>query len=471
MKTAFSRLMAWLFVSLFVFLSCASAKTYADSLSRFTGFTRPGTPNDDLGGGEIRLVADTEEGRQNGIGTTVYFTVLERTENVDDVWGTNLPEFASAFKPGLDFSGTSSPGLDTSAQYLYLYQTVNDRGTLSPIRSTSIKLIVEMKDITSWGYFSGVGFATEGTANVKRNVRKVRPVSYGNIVARERADRIYRDKAPFIPINKRFFLTQVPTRRGQQAPGDENGNKILRIQWDPLDPAINPDYVILLNRSDFKDKRPSFRAIWSEKNAIEKDRRSTVFGFTSNLPPTLEPVRVRGQRVQIQDGKIVPVLLDETPVNISQQLKGLADGVAPTPQPNEYVPAPDENKADPGFQNPGARSLSSGIQQVGGVPLSGGQSLLPIGNNDNDNTPPIIPGGTGGTQTVQEPASESELSVEVSQEQNVNQAQRQRQRNRQKQGQKGGTPAVVPAPPSLLLAGLGLPLLVFLQRRKFGRQK
>lgn len=49
---------------------------------------------------------------------------------------------------------------------------------------------------------------------------------------------------------------------------------------------------MILGASDF-DKHPSFRAIWSGKNAIGKDGRSTAFGFTTNLPPTIEPVRLR----------------------------------------------------------------------------------------------------------------------------------------------------------------------------------
>ena len=58
------------------------------------------------------------------------------------------------------------------------------------------------------------------------------------------------------------------------------------IDWDALDPASNPDYVMLLANSDFENA-PSVRAIWSGKNVLERNNRSTVFGFTSNLPPVV----------------------------------------------------------------------------------------------------------------------------------------------------------------------------------------
>ena len=46
------------------------------------------------------------------------------------------------FVPGEDANGKSSPDLDRSARYLYVYQTVNDRRTLKAVRSTSIRLIL-----------------------------------------------------------------------------------------------------------------------------------------------------------------------------------------------------------------------------------------------------------------------------------------------------------------------------------------
>ena len=71
-----------------------------------------------------------------------------------------MKDLDKQFRPGVDSGGNPSPGLDREAKYLYLYQTVNDRGTTLPIQSTSIRLLVDLKrkEITSWGYFSGRGF-------------------------------------------------------------------------------------------------------------------------------------------------------------------------------------------------------------------------------------------------------------------------------------------------------------------------
>src|SRR5205085_5391366 len=66
---------------------------------------------------------------------------------------------------------------DTKAKYLYLYQVVNDRGLdpleggvkpaaffvenpPQPVVSTSVRLMVDPRYITSWGYFEHASFAS-----------------------------------------------------------------------------------------------------------------------------------------------------------------------------------------------------------------------------------------------------------------------------------------------------------------------
>src|SRR5437588_10847497 len=131
-------------------------------LRRYTGYTRPGSPPDQVSrDGKIIFVADDPDERKKAIGGTVYFTVLDRAKGAEgDTWGTGFKNFDLNFVRGGMFEGGASPGLDTSARYLYLYQTVNDRGTDGVVTNTAIRLLVEPKSITSWGYFSGIGFGT-----------------------------------------------------------------------------------------------------------------------------------------------------------------------------------------------------------------------------------------------------------------------------------------------------------------------
>src|SRR5262249_47719607 len=135
------------------------------ALERFTGYTRPGNPPDHVRpDGQIVLVA--AEKIEGAIGGTVYFTVLDRAryaparsrETAADAWGTGFKGFDKAFHKGLDAMGDASPELDTTARYLYLYQTVNDRKTKTPIRSTSVRLLVPPRRITSWGSFPDITF-------------------------------------------------------------------------------------------------------------------------------------------------------------------------------------------------------------------------------------------------------------------------------------------------------------------------
>src|SRR5262252_1013753 len=115
--------------------------TRADALPAFTGFTRPGSPNDTRGlEGQVILVSTDVEARKRAVGGTIYFMVLEQKEG-DTPWGGGVKDLVERFRRGVDSGGASSPGLDTGARYLYLYQTVNDRGTELPVHHTAIELL------------------------------------------------------------------------------------------------------------------------------------------------------------------------------------------------------------------------------------------------------------------------------------------------------------------------------------------
>jgi hypothetical protein len=137
------------------------------------GYTRPGNPPDRLTKeGTIKQVAFEPDFK--GIGGTVYFTVLELTGKEGDSWGTGVANIDSSFVAGLDYDDTHSPRLDTRRKYLYLYQVVNDRSMeptkggillaantdidVQPVASTTLRLRVDPRYITSWGYFRNTGF-------------------------------------------------------------------------------------------------------------------------------------------------------------------------------------------------------------------------------------------------------------------------------------------------------------------------
>ena len=168
-----------------ILLSALDAKAQGDAKAKASprrhsivraGFTRPGNPPDvRLPNGNVRYVAWDPANREDVIGGTVYWMVLEQTGSDTDSWGTGIARFNDAFREGKDFQNRFSPALDVNARYLYLYQVVNDRGLdplpvkpaanteipTRPIARTSLRLLVDPREITSWGYFKDLGFATE----------------------------------------------------------------------------------------------------------------------------------------------------------------------------------------------------------------------------------------------------------------------------------------------------------------------
>jgi hypothetical protein len=397
-----------------------------------------------------------------------------------------------------------------------LYQVVNDQRTLPPIESMSTKMLVDLSEITSWGYFDGLGFATkEGGA--------IRPVSATHKVDQ----RTYLSPAPASPVDQPLVLAYVPTSRGETAPKKE-ANKIVQVHWDALDPAIPPDYVMLLSSSDF-ERYPSFRAIWTGKNAIGKDGGSTIFGFTSNMPPTIEPVRLRTSREASREAgliddldkakdKTTPVKNADTTNTAVKLAQADAEGEAPGPTgPGRIalagiegrVPTPYPIGAGLAFnppREPSAPRTGGGLPWAGAPtppppPASGGGggSFTPAVSSANNGFPPIFSGGGGFaspfvvTQTLTTPASNAtaaatananvvvnnNFSVSQSQQQSQHQFQfqRQGQGQRQSQGRHGGNHgggghgggsggSVVPEPASIIGLALGLPALIVAYRRR-----
>jgi hypothetical protein len=489
-RLAFTRVRGLAAVALLAIVLAGASR--ADELPGFTGFTRPGTPADTVTGEKVIPAALDAETQKFALGGSVYFMVLQRdAANADDPWGIGIKglDLGKSFQAGVDSAGVPSPVLDSEAKYLYLYQVVNDRHTATPIRSAAVKLLVEPRDITSWGYFAGVGIATVATGKQAEAASKIRPVSFSNIVAEVPVEKAYLPRAAAV-LDPGLRLTRVPTRRGEAAPGGGPGQgKLVSLVWDALDPAINPDYVMLLTGSDF-ERGPSFRAIWGGAAGLGKDNRSTVFGFTSNLPPTLEPVKIRGLVRDVQGKEIRPAAVDNQAEGEPGREGLNAEGRVPTPRPEgqrtpftSLPPAPALPASPPPPLPPPPPGLPIPAAGAAGTPAGG------TGAGTAALAPPASVSGSGGSSSggsgsgtgtsrarqavsplvsvrVSQAAPIISISNIVRQQQQQQQQQRQQQQQQQHQHQGGGPSAVVPQPAAVVLAAIGLPFLLFVRRRK-----
>jgi hypothetical protein len=479
------------------------ATLHGDELRGFVGYTSPHSnesirknfsPKD---GGSITPVAIPEEkpAQPRLLSGTVYYMVFERDgANPGDPWGTGMDKFTGVFRAGIDFNGSSSPQLDTTAKYLYLYQVINDRQTTPPIESVSVKLLVNAQEITSWGYFQGAGFATLADRG------DVRPLSATNKIDAK----TYRSPAPALPVGAPLRITRVPTLRGEPEP--KSADQIVQVTWDALDPALIPDYVLLLGSSDY-DRQPSFRATWMGKNSIPTDGRSTIFGFTSNQPPKMESVRIRTTReftkgylteIVKEKGKTLPkdattgdmlrlaglVGAGETGLDAEGELLGV-EGQVPTPLPRIDLGGGIRAASNTSSQQSGGSFTPLSLPPQGGVGGGAprvGDNAASSGFNFGTGTTGNGQGNGGGIfggggQTIfrqrarTEPTNEFNITITNQQSQSQHQSQGQKQSQDHHQGQHqrnkggGGGGHVIPEPTSLLLGLLGLPgLAIFLRR-------
>lgn len=426
----------------------------------FAGFTRPGKPADDIVAGEIRFASDNEEVRRTGIGGTIYYQVLQLKGDENDPWGTGLKNFADSFKAGIDSNGVTSPPLDTQARYLYLYQVVNDRQTQTPISSVAVQLMVELKDITSWGSFTGLGFAVRGKEGDKEE-GKILPVSFTHIISTGKTDRAYKPKAPAISVPQSFKLVQVPSKRGEKPADDKKNGRIVAVHWDALDPAVNPDYVMLLGKSDF-DQRPSFRAIWRGDNLIKKEGRSTVFGFTSNLPPMLGTARLYGPAPA--EGGIRPAATEQEPGEASRDLT--ADGTVPTPRPEQFTEGAGTPVPGPGAGLPPPAPALGGPPSGAGIPGAGVAGQGTGGGRGGGVAGSTGGGQSGGQATEQQTQTTTGTSGILIINTSIQHQEQHQQQSNSCCGSSSPSATVVPGPAALVLALLGLPALLLVCRRR-----
>ncbi|MBY0398595.1 MAG: hypothetical protein K2X91_19275, partial [Thermoleophilia bacterium] len=319
----------------------AARSDAAAPMDDFTGYTRPGWPPP-VGKGKAAVPAKSVR----PFGATIHYTVLDRQgEGVvsrdGDTWGTGIDGFDHMFRRGTKSDKTR---LDTSARYLYLYQVVNDSKREAAVRSVSIRLRVPAKDITSWGHWAegeprvgaapgapvvrGVGFAAPPVGKAGAVAAAVRPVSTDN-PAVDPAER-HRSPAPAIPAERPYLFrriyigdnvpvaaaaadedaknigyapTSVMLLPAARRSNDLSATNAVRIPFvDPND----VDSLDLLRERErdreklrgTRDRDTFFRARWVPET-IKANHRSTLFGFTSNLPPVIEDAIMTGQPLAV----------------------------------------------------------------------------------------------------------------------------------------------------------------------------
>jgi len=307
------------------------------------GYTRFGSPEDKLNpNGSVRPMAWDLDVKDKLIGCTIYFVVLARTGNDGDTWGTGMAGFDGKFIEGKNYQKNFSPALDTPAKYLYLYQVVNDRGLPPvsevklaagqemsnmplPIASASLTISVDPRYITSWGHFRGTGFVAT-VPNRKANGDVVVPaadkapkdirlaVSSNASILGEIGDKRYRGTsarpAPTHSLGSladSFGLGPSNLNLKQSEEYKELENRKVKgialaafedkvLQAQGADHAREPEFVQLLYYpAKLRSGQPlttEFRADWRGKEILDLGRHSVVFGFTSDLPPKDEPIRI-----------------------------------------------------------------------------------------------------------------------------------------------------------------------------------
>ena len=302
----------------------------------FTGYTRIGSPpTEGKKTAEYKAVAAYPE----ALGATVYYMVFDQqTGKVinasGDVFGTNFGRFDKTLVAGLN---SDRPNLDTKARYLYLYQIVNDSGLQAGVKDITIRLLVPIDRITSWGHF------VDREKNVKTGLIERRGLGFTTSVAVKEGKGGAVEKSAIRPVSTDFQGVNTPdeayTLPGtpHQAPqtyGVTTIDLLARGAIIPAaaaiepgaDPGKEPDSVILVPNADFSKARgltlgsapklglrlsdrlskldsgddtdvraplrwrtswPALRATWVE-SPIATKQRSVIFGFTSNDGPTLQ---------------------------------------------------------------------------------------------------------------------------------------------------------------------------------------
>lgn len=483
------------------------------------GYATPGSP--------MSAKIKTIDG--NVIGGTVYYAVYRRTGRTGDAWGIR-GNFDSTFVEGENIRRGVSPHLDTEAEYLYLYQVVNDRAIhdsafnlpkevigavdqnttkyTKDIASFSLRLIVDPRHITSWGYFTETGFSLRVTKEMQANTSIRMAVSGHPSIADALPAKNYRPWAPSKRLdtgNHGFGVSTDTEGLG------ENQNllkeRVKGVRFANYGEAakqggLKPDLVQILvldtpgsmidTARGIADEpaRAIFRADWRQ-TAIPEGEHSVVFGFTSDLPPVNQPIRIKDPEASA----IVPAVGADVDREFRPAFDddAAAGGIAPAVGVGAAVGAAagavsiasPRAAGEAGLAPAGGGVLSpvlgggmsGGWGGGGGGPLGGALGALGAarpastgsgqgggtgdsGGQQNQSQVPTITNTNNNVLTNQQ--QQAQLQAQI-------QAQIQAQLQKQFNNNGGGSCCngnVVPEPGTMLLGLLGLPGLWFFYRRK-----
>jgi hypothetical protein len=616
----------------------------------WTGVARVGNPYDEPSkdGKRVvpvvftRLEEKTPDKYKKLVGGSVYFAVFKNmgaAAKEGDTFGTGMKGLDKRFSGGDGFQ--FSPGFDTSANYLYLYQVVNGRGLdgrnfiaepiaqkdrltekdvikdfqrVSPpteaIARWALSLAVRPRDISSWGYFNGAAFVAQERKSLNlfgeetKVPTTIKPISFLPSMLEETHNPAYKNRAPAQSLGALQPTFQVGDSRinldkSPAYPGNDNAIKFavsadakekikfpigIDEQGKPLSTVlfssysekskkfqydVNPSSVQIMYDATSDLLRAGYagygyggytnddfiRSVllvkFDDEQGLKKGQYSVVFGFTSNMPPRPERVRIDTEesvresrpyenrpadlfsRQQVDAAESVSSMILLAAAGKQESLPALkafsrepgmirevgdvgvgvfgvggvggvgtlrtaaeifvADGAIRTVAANEPREVPGPAAGGPGGGaaitggfSTGLGGISSGGGMGGGLGLpslgvggaaglsgaiggGGGIGGSTSGTNGQNQQPGTQTGTQSGNQTINFTATLTNQQKQQQQQQQFqSQHQNQHQENHNNHNHNNHHPhgAVVPAPASLLLGLLGLPVLLFLRRRK-----
>jgi hypothetical protein len=350
------------------------------------GFVRPGAD------GKIA------EGVEGTIGGTIYYAVYQLPAgalNAADPYNTGMPDLAKQFMPGGGSSGMMSPPSLTSgnpAKYLYLYQLVNDRGLESPastdgirlasttdvktrdIGSLILKLPVDASAIQTWGYFKGAGFsmrafdrdsqekaisATKSVIGVSANPSILVSVRGMNGTYNRMASPtefaatsgFTVDKAGKNLKNSRFYEDLESRGKAKLVAWEQDALKAAETGGE------NPEKVELMKFSDGDKTKANtiLRALFKD-NPLKVGRNSVLIGFTSNMAPGNDLVRIQDADAAKKNTGIRTVSIDDIDFG--------AGGLVPLPKEQPK----DAPVANLGPNQKPSNLIADGIVSPGDIP-------------------------------------------------------------------------------------------------------
>jgi hypothetical protein len=511
------------------------------------GYTRPGTPNDTFKDGKVIPVAWDDDYKGRILGGSVYFAVYEQTgfeTDTGDVFGTGMVGIDNLFREGRSTDGTYSRMFDTRAKYLYLYMVVNDRGLDPPkgkvlpaafrnfrtedIITATVKLLVDPREITSWGYFENLAFASKvpdrtikGDIVLAKDGMTESPIRLA--ISSNPAILSALPNQEYGSISPAFLLSKLQNAFGLDKSNlnfktAKAYNDLVKLQNDKIElvawqknmikaaaGGMQPDYVQIVpaegqpygkvgvdafgNVIDVESlpagqnpARAYLRVDWGGDQVIKLGEHSVVFGFTSNLPPIDEVVRVvsapdKNGKVGTGVSSVALVDGDDPGVGDAQVV---ASGTVPTPIPAAAggiggvggigtwmggfplvgsLGGGGIGGVGAGFiGTPRAGTIGGGATSGGGGTPSGQQGQTPTQTQSQGNSTNT---GGGSNQTINfSPTLINQQTQFQQQQQQQKQQQSQPNNNNCYQGQ------VVPEPAAIALGLLGLPALFLALRRR-----